>query len=120
MEQGTEHWEYFAEQVLHLLSDEILGYLDKIDRRTRLTDTHVSLMRKKIMAELQDLQDAVAALVAEDNVIVSEMDRLVALGGGVSAADVEAAAQAVKAEVAKLAAKVDQVDPPVTTPPPTA
>lgn len=111
-----KHWPSFADEVLHLLSDEVLRLLVDIDKRTRLTDIHVTQMRKKIMSELQDLQDAVVALVAEDAVIVSEMERLVALGAGVSPADVKAAADTVKAEVAKLAAEVEKIDPapPVT------
>lgn len=112
---AIKHWPTFAEEVLHLLSDEVLRLLTDIDRRTRLTDTHVTQMRKKLMAELQDLQDAVAALAAEDSVVISELEKLVALGDAVSAADVAAVTANVKAEVQRLADEVNKVDPPAPT-----
>lgn len=68
------------------------------------------------MAAIDDLKANVAALTAEDGVVLSEMDKLVAKGSNISEADVQAASDTIKAEVASLQGKVDQVDPPAAPP----
>ena len=75
------------------------------------------------MGALEDLQAGVTALVAEDGVVLSVVADLAAKAGAsadgtVSAADVQTASDAIKAEVAKVQAALVAADPTVAVPAP--
>lgn len=73
------------------------------------------------MALVDDLKTAVAALQAEDGIVIAALNDLLAkskTNGSVSDVDVQAAVDAVKAEVGKLGATVTADDPGVNPAPP--
>lgn len=71
------------------------------------------------MALSDDLKAQVAALQAEDGVIIAALNDLKskAVGGTVTDADVQAAIDAIKAEIANVDATVQATDPTPAPPP---